>query len=229
MSGKSIKFDDKKINKSNFYKNKKLFSLSEIDINKILVSKKESYGTKNLLKYFIGYNDGDVIRPLCILLPQMIGYVKHFDINKTMSFKVSDNELLKKYNQIWERVGNVLNIEFDSEPVYGDVVKYIKTKIKMHGDRVNTNFQGKKVPKENASYKCISLIMLDSVIRVNKKYYPQTLLEECKYVIRKNKRENLINNDLSLSSSDESDNEYDESDNEYDNKSDNESDNESDK
>ena len=83
MSGKSINFDDKKINdgKSNFYKSKKLFSLNDIDINKILVSKKESYGT-NSLKYFIGYNDGDVIRSLCILLPKMIGYVKRFDSNK---------------------------------------------------------------------------------------------------------------------------------------------------
>ena len=88
----------------------------------------------------------------------------------------------------------------------------------MYGDRVNTNFQSKNVPKENASYKCLSLIMLDSVIRVNKKYYPQTLLEGSKYVIRKNKMENLINNDLNLSSSDESDNEND---NENDNESDN--------
>ena len=87
---------------------------------------------------------------------------------------------------------------------------------------MNTNFQGKKVPKEKASYKCLSLIMLDSVIRVNEKYYPQTLLEECKYVIRKNKMENLINNDLNLSSSDESDNENE---NESDIKSDNKSDN----
>ena len=192
MSGKSINFDNKKINKSNFYKNKKLFSLNDIDVNKILVSKKESYGTKNSPKYFIVYNDGDVIRPLCIILPQMIGYVKHFDSNKTMSFKVSDNKLLKKYDKIWEKVDNLLNIKFDSEPVYGDVDKYIKTKIKMYGDRVNTNFQGKKVPKENASYRCISLIMLDSVIRVNKKYYPQTLLEECKYVIRKNQMKKLL-------------------------------------
>ena len=222
MSGKSINFDDKKINKSNFYKNKKLFDLNDIDVNKILVSKKESYGTKNSLKYFIGYNDSDVIRPLCIILPQMIGYVKHFDSNKSVSFKVSNNKLLKKCNKIWERVGNLLNIEFDSEPVYGDVDKYIKTKIKIYGDRVNRNFQGKNVSKENASYKCLSLIMLDSVIRVNKKYYPQTLLEECNYVIRKNKMENLINNDLYLRSSDESDNEND---NEGDNESDNESDN----
>ena len=163
-SGKSISFDDKKINKGSFYKNKKLFSLNDIDVNKILVSKKESYGTKNSLKYFIGYNDSDVIRPLCILHiilhPQKIGYVKHFDSNKAMSFKVSDNKLLKKYNKIWEKVGNLLDIEFDSEPVYGDVDKYIKTKIKMYGERVNTNFQGKKVPKENASDKCISIIIL---------------------------------------------------------------------
>ena len=209
MSEKSINFDDKKINKSNFYKNKKLFNLNDIDVNKILVSKKESHGTKNAHKYFIGYNDGDVIRPLCTILLQMIGYVKHFDSNKTMSFKVSDNKLLKKYKKIWEKIGNLLSTEFDSEPVYGDVGKYINTKIKMYEDRVNTHFQGKKVPKENASYKCISLIMLDSVIRVNKKYYPQTLLEECKYVVRKNKMEILINNYLSFSSSDESDNESD--------------------
>ena len=132
----------------------------------------------------------------------MIGYVKHFDSNKTMSFKVSDNKLLKKYNKIWGKISNLLNIEFDSELVSGDGDKYIKTKIKMYEDKVNTNFQGKKVPKGNASYKCLSLIMLDSVIRVNKMYYPQILLEECKYVIRKNKMENLINNDLNLSSSD---------------------------
>ena len=75
------------------------------------------------------------------------------------------------------------------------------------------------MPKENASYKCLSLIMLDSVIRINKKYYPQTLLEECEYVIRKNKMESLINDDLDLTSSVESDNETDnESDNETDNK-----------
>ena len=97
-----------------------------------------------------------------------------------MSFKVSDNKLLKKYNKIWEKISNLLDIKFDSQPVYGNGEKYIKTKIKMYGDRVNTNFQGKKVPKENASYKCLSLIMLDSVIRANKKFYPQTLLEERK-------------------------------------------------
>ena len=158
MSGKSINFEDKKIKESTFYKNKKLFNTHYLDVNKILVSKKESYGTKNSFKYFIGYNDDDVIRPLCIKLPQMIGYVKNFDSNKTMSFKVSDNKLLKKYNKISEKNSILMNIEFDSEAIYGDYDKYIKTKIKLYGDKVNTNFQDKKLPNENVSYKCLSLL-----------------------------------------------------------------------
>ena len=132
MSGKSISFEDKKINKNNFYKNKKLFNIHDLDVNKILVSKKESYGTKNSLKYFIGNNDDNVIRPLCIKLSQMIGYVKKFDSNKTISFKVSDNKLLKKYNKIWEKISNLMNIGFESKSVYGDNDKYIKTKIKLY-------------------------------------------------------------------------------------------------
>ena len=96
-----------------------------------------------------------------------------------------------------------------SEPVYDDNDKYIKAKIKLYGDKVNTNFQGKKLPKENASYRCLSLIILDSVIRVNKKYYPQTLLEERKYEIKKNKMVKLIDEDLDPYSPDESDNESD--------------------
>ena len=128
--------------------------------------------------------------------------------------RLCDNKLLKKYSKILEKFINLMNIEFDSETVYGDNDKYIKAKIKMYEDRMNTNFQSKNVPKENASYNCLSLIMLDSVIRVNKRYYPQIFLEECKYVIRKNKMEKVINDDLDLSSSDESDNE---SDNEIDN------------
>ena len=90
-----------------------------------------------------------------------------------MSFGVTDNRLLKKYTKIWERVSNLMNIQFDSEPV--------KIKIKSYRDKVNTSFQGNKMPKENVSYNYASLIILDSAIRVNKKYYPQTLLEECKY------------------------------------------------
>ena len=110
---------------------------------------------------------------------------------------------------MWERVSSLMNIIFDSEPVYGDNDKYIKTKIKSSEDRVNINFQGKILKY---------LKYLDSVIKSNKKYYHQTLLEECKYEIKRDKIENLINDDLEQSSSDESDSESDsESDNGYDN------------
>ena len=86
MSGKSINFDNKNIKKSDFYKNKKLLKKDDIDVNKIFVSKKEPYGTKNAIKYFIGYIGNNEIKPICIRLSQMIGYAKYFDDNKVMSF-----------------------------------------------------------------------------------------------------------------------------------------------
>ena len=128
MSGKNIIFDDKKINKINFYKNKNLSKIDNVVGNNNLISKNEAYGAKNSLKYFIGYNDGGVIRSLCIKLLQMIGYVKCFDSNKTMPFKATDKKPLKKYTKIWERVSSLMNIKFDSETVYGDKCKKIKIK-----------------------------------------------------------------------------------------------------
>ena len=95
MSGKNINFDDKKIKRSSFYKNKKINNIEDIDVNNILVSKKEPCSTKNSHKYFIGYNDNDNIRPLCIRLPQMTGYARKFNENATMSFIVKDKKLLK--------------------------------------------------------------------------------------------------------------------------------------
>ena len=80
MSGKSINIDDKKVNKSEFYKNKKVTSIDDVYANKILLSKKEPYDTKNALKYFIGYNENDVIRPLCLRLPKMTDYTKRFPL-----------------------------------------------------------------------------------------------------------------------------------------------------
>ena len=177
-----------------------------MNVIKIWVSKEEPYGTNNSFKYFIGYNNNDVIRPLCIKLPQMTGYVRKFEGNTIMSFKISNKQLLKKYNQIWKRVEKLLKIEFNSEPVYGDNDKYIKTKIKIYAGSMITNFQSKKMPKEKAPCKCLSIIMLDSVIKANKKYYPQTLLKGCKYEQEKIKMENVIDDDLEKSLSNKSDN-----------------------
>ena len=196
-------------------KAKKVVKIDDIDVNKLLVSKEEPYGTKNSFKYFIRYNDNDIIRPLCVRLSQMIGYVRKSDGNTTIFFKINDKQLSKKYNQIWKKIKNLLNIKFDSEPVYGDNDKYIKTKIKIYNDSMITNFQGKKMPKEKATCKRLSIIMLDSVIKAKKKYYPQTLLEECKYEQKRIKIENLIDDDLEKSESDESDSET-ESDNDND-------------
>ena len=78
MSRKGVNFDDKKIRRSDFYKNKKVFQIDNIDANKILVSKEEPYDTQNSFKYFIGYNDNDVTRLLCVKLPKMTGYAKKF-------------------------------------------------------------------------------------------------------------------------------------------------------
>ena len=90
-----------------------------------------------------------------------------------MSLKANDNKLLKKYTKTWGRVSSLRNIEFDNKTVYCDNDKYIKTKINSYGDNINANFQGKRIPKEDASYNFLSLIILDSVIRISKKYYPQ--------------------------------------------------------
>ena len=95
-----------------------------------------------------------------------------------------------------------MKIGFESKPVYGDDDKYIKTKIKIYADNMITNFHNKKMPKEKAPCKCLSIIMLGSVIKANEKYYPQTLLEECKYEQEKIKIENLIDDDLEKSESD---------------------------
>ena len=78
------------------------------------------------------------------------------------------------WNQIWKKVKKLLRIEFDSKPVYGENDKYMKTKIKIYSGSVNTNFQGKKIPKEKVPRKSLSIIMLDSVVKAKKKYYPQT-------------------------------------------------------
>ena len=132
-----IIFEDKEINKVIFTKTKShlipINLLTNIDANQILVPKKELYGTNKSIKSCMWYNDDHVIRPLCKKLPQMIGYVKCFNRNKAMSFKVID----KSYTKIWERGSNLINMKLDSEPVYGNNDKYIKTKIKTYRDKKN--------------------------------------------------------------------------------------------
>ena len=199
MSGNNINFDDKKIKISDFYKNKnkKIFNIDYIDVNKILVSKKEQYGKNNSFKYFIGYNDNDIIRPLFVKLPQTTSYINKFKdkktkITTTTSLMIKDKQLFKNYNKIWEKIESLMRKKFDSKPLFGndDNSKYIKTKIKTFKDSIITNFHNKKVPEEKIPYKCLSIIVLDSVIKTDNKYYPQTFLEECVY--KQQKQNNIL-------------------------------------
>ena len=96
----------------------------------------------------------------------------------TMSLKVKDKQIFKNYNKIWKKIESLMSIDFDSKLVYGD--KYIKTKIRTFEDNIITNFHDKKMPEEKVPCKCLSIILLDSVLYAYE-MYPQTYLEECKY------------------------------------------------
>ena len=155
MNGKNINFDNKNLKKGDFYnKNKKIFNVNDIDVNKILVSKKEQYGKYNSSKYFTEYNDNDVIRPLYLELSQMTSYINKFEKNKiAMSLMVKDKEFLKNYNKIWKKIERLMSIDFESKTTYGgddDDDKYIKTIIKTYKSSITTNFYNKigskKVP-----------------------------------------------------------------------------------
>ena len=207
MSGNCIKFNDKKIKKSDFYKNKKIFNISDIDINNILVSKKEKYGKYNSFQHFIGYNDNNVIKPLYLELPQMTGYINKFNENKnknkntiTMSLKVKDKNLFKNYNKTWQKIEELIGIKFNTKSTYGGEEKYTKTKIKTYENNITTNFYNKKgskkVPKEKIPHKCLSIIILDSILYAYEKYHPQIFLEECKYAKENIKTKNYINKEL---------------------------------
>ena len=125
-----------------------------------------------------------------------------------MNLLVNDKKILEK--ETWNKIKRKKNKKkINSEPVYND--KYIKTKIKIYNDRVYTNVQQNKIPKDIEYCACLSVILLDSIlVNSDKEYYPQIFLEECKYAIKDGKIVNTINEDLELSESDKSDDESDE-------------------
>ena len=113
MNGKSIHFDNKNIKKKSDFclKNKKIFNIDDTDVNKILVSKKEQYGKHNSFKYFFGYNDDNVIRPLYLFLSQTTEYINKFDNNKiTMTLMIKDMQLLKIFNKIRKKIEKLMKM-----------------------------------------------------------------------------------------------------------------------
>ena len=131
-------------------------------------------------KYFIACKEVKIDKPLCIILPQMIGYIKYFENGeKNLSFVIKDDYVLDKYNEIWDRIKETLNIKFHSMPVCDK--KCIKAKVREFNGAIKTNFLGDKIPKESMQYTCIACLKIDSVMRMEKKN------EECKHRIKNRK------------------------------------------
>ena len=93
-----------------------------------------------------------------------------------MPFFARDDNVLDKYNDIWDVIKKKLKIKFHSMPVYDE--KYLKTKVREYDGKTKTNFLGNGVPKENMYYTCIACISIDSVMRIEKKNYPQISLKQ---------------------------------------------------
>ena len=139
-----------------------------------------------------------MIRPLSVILPQMSGCIKVFDNGgKNMSFKIEEESVYFKYAEIWNKIKSILNVKFRIKPIYDD--KYIKTKVKAFNNTTNTLFSRDEIPKERFHYVCISAICIDSVLKTDKKNYPQVYLEQCKYKIKKRELVSFIDGEVNLS------------------------------
>ena len=194
MSEKTLKFNNIRLNKKEFHKSKEPIDLMSVNVDQIVVSDKFKHNNEGF-KYFIGYQEGEIVKPLCIILPQMSGYIKYFENGgKNMSFLIKDDEVWDKYDKIWDVIKNKLGIKFHSEPVYE--YKYLKAKVREFDGVIKTNFLGNDIPKENMHYTCIACITIDSVIKIDKKNYPQVYLEECKYRLKKIQITRFINTEL---------------------------------
>ena len=170
MSEKTLKFDNIRVNKKEFHKSKQPIDLDLVNVDQIVVSDKFKHSDDGF-KYFIGYKEGEIVKPLCIILPQMSRYIKYFENGgKNVSFLIKDDDVLDKYNEIWNKIKKTLNTKFHSMPVYDE--KYIKAKVREFNGAIKTNFLGDEMPKENLYYVCIDCITIDSVMRMKKRIIP---------------------------------------------------------
>ena len=159
--------------------------LDSVVLNKIVVSSKWKLNDTTC-KYFYGYLNNDVIQPLCVILPQMIGYIKYFDDGgKNMSFVTNDKEVYEKYNEIWNVVKKLLKLKFTASPIRDN--KYILAKLKISKNVNMTTFTNNVMPIEKTHYTCIPTIDIGSVLKIDKKAFPQAYLEQCKYKLKKRK------------------------------------------
>ena len=195
MSSWKIKFGDKAVDKKEFYSSKQAISLDSIDLSKIVVSNKWKINDTTY-KYSCGYLNNDVMQPLCVTLLQMSGCIKYFDDGgKNMSFVTDDEEVYKKYNEIWEVVRKLLKVKFTVNPIRDD--KYVIAKLKIFNGTNRTTFTNNIIPIERNNYICIAAIDIDTVLKIeNKSAYPQAYLEQCKYKFKKRKIVNFIDDEI---------------------------------
>ena len=169
------------IKQNSIHQNK--ISLDSVDLNKIVVSKKWKINDTTY-KHICGYLNNDTIQPLCIILPQMDGYIKYFDDSgKNMSFVTDDEKIYKKYNEIWEVIRKHLKADFTVSPVRD--YKYLVAKLKIF-DRINrTTFNNNNsIPVEKNHYISNPAIDIDSVLKIDKRAYSQAYLEQCQYKLK---------------------------------------------
>ena len=170
MSEKTLKFNNVKINKKEFHKSKQAIDLESADTDKIVVSDKFKHSQEGY-KHFISYQEGQIVKPLRIILPQINGYIKYFESGgKNISFLIKNDEVCGKYEETWNVIKNKLGIKFHSEPIYEKKKKkYLKAKVREFEGEIRTNFLDNGTPKENMYYTCIACITIDSVMKMNKK------------------------------------------------------------
>ena len=181
--------------------------LDSVDLSKIVVSSIWKLNDTTY-KYFCGYLNNDIIKPLCVILPQMNGYIKYFDDGgKNMSFVTDDEKVDEKYDEIWNVVKSLLKLKFAASPIRND--KYILAKLKIFKKKYLTTFNNNNVvPIEKNHHICIPAIDIDSVLKVDKKAYPQAYLEECKYKLKKRKLVSFIDSEIIDDSDSDSDNDF---------------------
>ena len=138
MSEKILRFNNTRLNKKEFLKSKQPIDLMSVKVDQIVVSDKFKHSDKGF-KYFILCQEGEIVEALCIILPQMSGYIKYFENGgKNMSFLIKDDKVQEKYNEIWDVIKNKLNIKFHSESVYDKI--YFKAKVREFDGMIKTNF-----------------------------------------------------------------------------------------
>ena len=194
MISQSIKFGEKEVDKKYFYSSKSAILLNDVDVSKIVDSNKWNIN-ETTCKHFIGYISEDVIKPLCIILLQMSGFIKYYgDNSKNMSFITDDKSVYTKYSEVWDKVKKLLKLKFTTNPICDG--KYLLTKLKIFNGANKTTFSDDEMPMERNHYVCIAAIDIGSVLKIDKKVYPQVYLEQCKYKLKKRRPVDFIDFDI---------------------------------